>query len=152
MYTLRQLTILERLVYISIGVGIGCALIAVLLLCVTLPARAHDHARPDLGSWYQTLQSRKGPCCDGPKKDALHLTETDWEVQSKDGSHYRVRIPTSGQDFERAIKGERVETEWVDVPDEALLDEPNLAGVVTVWPMYGYMGHTVRCFLPGTLS
>jgi hypothetical protein len=63
-----------------------------------------------------------------------------------------VRIPKNGPDFERAIAGETVDTEWVDVPDEALLEEPNLSGGTLVWPMYGYMGNTVRCFMPGSLT
>lgn len=152
MHTLRQLTRLERLIYICVGVAIGCALTAMVTICLTAPARAHDHARPDLDKWYQSLTSRKGPCCDGPKTDALHLTEVDWDTQQKDGSHYRVRIPKNGPDFQRAIHGETVDTEWVDVPDEALIEEPNLSGGTLVWPMYGYMGNTVRCFMPGSLT
>jgi hypothetical protein len=110
---------------------------------------AHDHERADLDGWYQGLTSRKGPCCDGPKTDALHIQNADWE--SRDG-HYRVRIPKNGPDFARAIHGESVETEWVDVPDEAVVNAINRAGITLVWPMYGYMGNTVRCFMPGPMA
>lgn len=131
--------------------AVGFAGILIMLLATTA-LWAHDHARPDLDSWYPSLNSRKGPCCDGPRTDALHLQDVDWQTQEKDGSHFRVRIPKTGPDFQRAVQGESVETEWVDVPDEAVVHEVNRAGIVLVWPMYGYMGKTVRCFLPGTMA
>jgi hypothetical protein len=28
-------------------------------------ARAHDHSRPELNSWFESLKSGKGPCCSG---------------------------------------------------------------------------------------
>lgn len=106
-------------------------LIAVLAVVVTR-ALAHDHARPGLDGWYQSLRSGKGPCCDGPGVDATHLSDADWE--SRDG-HYRVRI----------------EGEWIDVPDEAVLDVPNRDGRTLVWPMWNDGKRTVRCFLPGAM-
>ncbi len=150
----QRLSRAERTVYIFVGASVAL-LALVLTLIIILPPRAaygHDHVRPDLNNWYQSLRSDHGPCCDGPKTDALHLIEVDWETQDKGSSHYRVRIPRNGPDFHRAIQGETVETEWVDVPDDAVIHEPNLAGETTVWPLYGYMGNTIRCFIPGTLS
>ena len=44
---------------------------------------------------------------------------SDWESES---GHYRVRI----------------EGEWVDVPDEAVITEPNRVGRTMVWPIRGY--------------
>jgi hypothetical protein len=70
-------------------------------------ACAHDHRRPDLNSWYGSLHSGKGLCCDG--SDAKRVDDADWD--SKDG-HYRVRI----------------DGEWVDVPQEAVVEGPNRAG------------------------
>lgn len=98
---------------------------------ITSYAFAHDHGRPDLNKWFQDLRSRaKAPCCDG--SDAVRLDDPDWE--SRDG-HYRVRI----------------EGEWVDVPDSALIDGPNLDGKTMVWP-YHENGHPrVRCFMPGAM-
>jgi hypothetical protein len=51
-----------------------------------------------------------------------------------------------------------VETEWVYVPDDAVIDEPNRAKATLVWPLYGPMGVSItsskaagtRC--PGCLS
>lgn len=121
--------------------------IAALILFTAFAAFAHDHARPDLTPWFKQLKSSKGYCCDG--MDALHLRDVDWET--KDG-HYRVRVPKSGEDMAKAVAGETVETEWVDVPDDAVLDVPNKDGATLVWPLYGYMGVSIRCFLPGTLA
>ena len=75
-------------------------------------ARAHDHQHPELNSWYESLYSGKGPCCDG--SDAKRVDDADWET--KDG-HYRVRL----------------DGEWVDVPNEAVVDGPNRAGRTMVW-------------------
>jgi hypothetical protein len=52
------------------------------------------------------------------------------------GGHYRVRLD-----------GERI-----DVPDEAVITEPNRAGRTLVWPLRGYMGTTIRCFMPGSMT
>lgn len=131
-----------RLISLPLAVFLG-----LLTYVLASMAFAHDHERPALTPWFKSLVSRKGPCCDG--SDALHLTNVDWET--KDG-HYRVRVPSTGQGFERAMNGEKVEMDWVDVPEEAVLEQPNLDGETLVWPMYGYMGKTIRCFMPGTLS
>ena len=103
------------------------------LLCCRRPQyrHAHDHEHPELNSWYESLHSGKGPCCDG--SDAKRVDDVDWE--SKDG-HYRVRI----------------DGEWVDVPNEAIVDGPNRAGRTMVWPYY-LDGHPrARCFMPGSMD
>jgi hypothetical protein len=106
-------------------------------LAVILPmstmghARAHDHEHPELNGWYESLHTGKGPCCDG--SDAKRVDDADWET--KDG-HYRVRI----------------DSEWVDVPNEAVVDGPNRAGRTMVWPYY-IDGHPkARCFMPGSMG
>jgi len=111
-------------------------IVSLILLVLALsihPIRAHDHARPGLDSWYSGLKSGKGPCCDGPGVDALHLADVDWE--SKDGQ-YRVRI----------------EGEWVDVPDDAVLKEANRDGRTLVWPTWQDGRRAVRCFIPGVMT
>jgi len=102
---------------------------------LALPAlgavRAHDHQHPELNGWYESLHSGKGPCCDG--SDAQRVDDADWDT--KDG-HYRVRL----------------EGEWVDVPDEAVVAGPNRAGRTMVWPYY-LDGHPrPRCFMPGSMG
>jgi len=63
----------------------------------------------------------------------LAVSDVDWE--SKDG-HYRVRL----------------ENKWIDVPDDALITEPNRAGRTMVWPMRFNGEIFVRCFLPGSMG
>jgi hypothetical protein len=41
---------------------------------------------------------------------------------------------------------------WVDVPDEAVLTGSNKAGETLVWPLWGYHGVSVRCFMPGSMG
>jgi len=110
-------------------------IVSLILLVLALsihPILAHDHARPGLDGWFKGLTSRAGAsCCDG--SDATRLDDVDWE--SKDG-RYRVRLYG----------------EWIDVPESAVIDGPNLAGPAMVWPLRGYLGSTIRCFIPGTMS
>lgn len=97
------------------------------------PVRAHDHNRPSLDSWYSSLASGKGPCCGGPTVDAKTLDGPDWGT--RDG-HYWVRV--DGVEY--------------DVPDDAVLTQPNLDGRALVWPIGGWGGVTIRCFMPGSMG
>jgi hypothetical protein len=105
--------------------------VAMLPISIAGRAEAHDYQHPELNGWYESLHSGKGPCCDGT--GAKRVDDADWE--SKDG-HYRVRI----------------DGEWVDVPNEAVVPEPNRSGRTMVWPYY-LNGHPkARCFMPGSMS
>lgn len=97
----------------------------------------------DLKAWFDGLRSGKGPCCSDA--DGSALSDTDWD--SKDG-HYRVRLPRYGT----GLEGQPQEIVWVEVPDEAVISEPNRVGRTMVWPIYGYMGVTIRCFMPGSMT
>ncbi|VIO68405.1 hypothetical protein [Bradyrhizobium ivorense] len=111
--------------------AVMAAFLAAVPISAIEPARAHDHQRPELNAWYESLHSGKGPCCDG--SDAKHIDDADWDT--KDG-HYRVRL----------------EGEWVDVPDDAVVAGPNRAGRTMVWPYY-LDGHPKpRCFMPGSMG
>jgi hypothetical protein len=108
--------------------------LAAALLLLTTSALAHDHANPILDDWFGSLQSQYGTCCGGPKIDATTLDGLDWD--SRDGK-YRVRI----------------EGEWVQVPDGAVLHQPNKDGRTLVWMTKGYGGIiTIRCFMPGLMT
>src|SRR5438046_5784166 len=82
------------------------------------------YSQSPLKPWFDSLRSGKGPCCSDA--DGSAVSDVDWE--SRDG-HYRVRI----------------EDEWVDVPEEAVITEPNRVGRTMVWPIRGYGGLTIRC-------
>ena len=90
-----------------------------------------SHMQSPLKAWFDSLKSGKGPCCS--VADGLAVSDPDWE--SKDG-HFRVRV----------------ENEWIDVPDDAVITEPNLAGRTMVWPVKGSLGISIRCFMPGSMT
>ena len=86
---------------------------------------------PEMKAWFDSLKSGKGflRCSDA---DRTAVSDVDWE--SQDG-HYRVRL--DGQ--------------WIDVPDDALITVPNRVGRTMVWPMPMIEGDTIkiRCLMPG---
>ena len=100
-----------------------------LLLCT--PAIAHDAGHPELNEWFNRLTSGRGLCCSFA--DGYAVEDPDWE--SKDG-HYRVRL---GND-------------WIDVPDDAVITEPNRAGRTMVWPLRFNGEISIRCFMPGNMT
>jgi len=48
-------------------------------------ARAHDHEHPELNSWYESLHSGEGLCCDGT--DAKRVDDADWETPERETLH-----------------------------------------------------------------
>jgi len=88
-------------------------------------------ATSPLKPWFDSLRSGKGPCCSDA--DGFAIADPDWE--SKEG-HYRVRL----------------DGEWIIVPDDAVITEPNRAGRTMVWPVRGTLGTSIRCFLPGSMT
>jgi hypothetical protein len=99
------------------------------------PGAARDpdgrYANSPLKQWFDSLRSGKGPCCSDA--DGYALSDVDWESAN---GHYRVRI----------------EGEWHDVPEDAVITEPNRVGRTMVWPVRGYQGMTIRCFMPGSMT
>ena len=87
-------------------------------------AQARDDGR-------DSLKSGKGPCCSDA--DGFAVSDPDWE--SRNG-HYVVRI----------------DNQWIDVPDDAVITEPNRVGRTMVWPIKGSLGISIRCFLPGSMT
>jgi len=115
--------------------SIKFALMAVLSVAAVQIAHARDpdgrYADSPLKQWFDGLRSAKGPCCSDA--DGSAVSDVDWE--SRDG-HYRVRLDGN----------------WVDVPEDAVITEPNRAGRTMVWPIRSYMGVTIRCFMPGSMT
>ena len=119
--------------------GTMCRLVrlAALTFCLTtiqvpdqLVARDDGRfANSPLKPWFDRLASGKGLCCSFA--DGVGVQDVDWDTQ--DG-HYRVRI--YGQ--------------WLVVPDDAVVTEPNRFGPAVVWPYNDRYGNTqIRCFMPG---
>jgi hypothetical protein len=105
--------------------------IVLILLLLCTPALAHDPGHPELDEWFNRLASGRGLCCSFT--DGFAVSDVDWE--SKDG-HYRVRL----------------ENNWIDVPDDALITEPNRAGRTMVWPLWFDGKILIRCFMPGSMG
>lgn len=126
--------------------GTACALALIALAAPFGHARDRGqfvNTNADLKAWFDGLRSGKGPCCSDA--DGSAISDTDWE--SKDG-HYRVRVPRFGY----MLEGQQQELVWVDVPEDAVISEPNRVGRTMVWPIYGYTGVTIRCFMPGSMT
>jgi hypothetical protein len=110
-------------------------------LGIFVAAQARDdgrYANRPLHAWFDQLASGRGLCCSFA--DGFSISDVDWD--SQDG-HYRVRL----------------DGEWTDVPDDAVVTEPNRFGPAVVWPI-GQPGAyardsarnnaiQIRCFMPG---
>jgi hypothetical protein len=116
--------------------------VVAVLLTQVLPAWGRDtdgrYRGSPLHDWFEHLASGKGLCCSFA--DGYMMEDADWET--RDG-HYRVRVP---------IAANVVDAIWVDVPDEAVITEPNKAGRTMVWPLYGLGPVSIRCFMPGSMT
>jgi hypothetical protein len=114
---------------------IAGGIVLMLLPLASGPGAARDpdgrYANSPLKQWFDSLRSGKGPCCSDA--DGYALSDVDWESGN---GHYRVRI--DGQ--------------WHDVPEDAVITEPNRVGRTMVWPIRGYQGLTIRCFMPGSMT
>jgi hypothetical protein len=114
---------------------VSFAVISVVTIVVTaIPGDARDDGRyagSPLKAWFDQLASNKGLCCSFA--DGVTIEDVDWDTGGTQGS-YRVRL--SGK--------------WIEVPDAALVKEPNKFGPAVVWPYQDVSGATqIRCFLPG---
>ena len=88
---------------------------------------------------FDQLKSGLGHCCSDA--DGSVVEDADWESKS---GHYRVRVPKAPGSKEMI---------WVDVPDDAVVTEPNRAGRTMVWPSYlGERLGWIRCFMPGSMT
>jgi len=119
---------MKRVVFgLTLGVGVACFVGSVI-------ARDLDgrFVNSPLKPWFDHLASGKGLCCS--MADGETVSDPDWD--SKDG-HYRVRL----------------EGGWINVPDDAVITEPNRYGRTMVWPVrYEGGGTIIRCFMPGSMT
>lgn len=124
---------------IATGAILVFVMIVILMGGTISRALARDdgrYAASPLKPWFDQLKSAKGLCCSDA--DGFALSDVDWK--SKDG-HYQVQL----------------EGQWWDVPEDAVITEPNRAGRTMVWPIvYRGLGAPVRfeirCFLPGSMT
>ena len=111
----------------------GIVVVVLALLATELVSARDDgrYANSPLKPWFDSLRSGRGLCCSDA--DGSAVSDADWD--SRDG-HYRVRL----------------EGTWIDVPDDAVIKEPNRAGRTMVWPTKSAIGTSIRCFMPGSMS
>ena len=110
-----------------------CALFVLLLVLSTQNTLARDDGRyadSPLKPWFDSLRSHIGPCCSDA--DGVAVADPDWESH-----HGRYRV--------------RLDGEWIEVPDDAVITEPNRAGHTMVWPVRSAFGIAIRCFMPGSM-
>jgi hypothetical protein len=116
---------------IRCAASFALAAIAACLLVLT-PATARDDGRysnDPLHAWFDQLASDKGLCCSFA--DGFSVRDVDWDTQN---GRYRVKL----------------HGEWIVVPDDAVVKEPNRFGPAVVWPYMDVNGATqIRCFMPG---
>jgi hypothetical protein len=105
--------------------------LGIFLAIFVAPALAHDPSRPELNGWFDKLASGRGLCCS--LTDGVTVADPDWE--SRNG-HYRVRLLG----------------EWIDVPDDAVITEPNRVGRTMVWLMLFEDVISIQCFMPGSTT
>lgn len=127
---------MKPIAFLPIGLMLALVLAsigAIALGSVAVQARDDGrYANSPLKAWFDSLRSKSGGACCSDT-DGVAISDVDWDT--KDG-HYRVRL----------------DGEWVVVPTDAVITEPNRAGRTMVWPYY-VQGHPViRCFLPGTMT
>ena len=119
----------------KISLRLASAVLLVMLAAPASQARDPDGhyaaQNPELHKWFESLRSGKGPCCSDA--DGTAVSDVDWETAN---GHYRVRL----------------DNEWIDVPDDAVITEPNRIGRTMVWPIRGYLGISIRCFMPGSMT
>lgn len=121
--------------WLALAVFSVLAIIVLLFSIRISPARDLDgrYAASPLKEWFDHLASGNGLCCS--LADGETVADPDWETK---GGHYRVRLGN----------------EWIHVPDDAVITEPNKFGRTMVWPLRGYDGDvkSIRCFMPGPMT
>jgi hypothetical protein len=113
-------------------------------LAMLVPASARDdgrYAQSRLKTWFDGLASSKGLCCSFA--DGRMVRDVDWDT-----------VAVAGADGQSAVRYRvRVDGEWIVVPPEAVVNEPNKYGPAVVWPYKDEAGRTqIRCFMPSSMS
>ena len=88
----------------------------------------------------RNLPSNNGLTASSPARDRA--------VQMLMALLFQIRIGNRGNGHYLV----RIDNQWIDVPDDAVITEPNRAGRTMVWPFKGSLGIAIRCFMPGSMT
>lgn len=104
------------------------AISVALALCLSSAAARDDgrYAQSPLKEWFDSLRSAHGPCCSDADGE-----ETEYDIR---GNHYWAPIDGT----------------WTEVPESAVVREPNKVGRAIKWLYYENGKKTFRCFLPAS--
>lgn len=106
-------------------------------LLIAAPVLGRDNGQyaqvdQETRAWFGQLKSGSGTLCCA---DADGTSDPQWIGKKSADGKWRYQVNINGQ--------------WIEVPDEAVIVEPNKVGRTIVWT-YQYDGQTrIRCFLPG---
>jgi hypothetical protein len=124
----------RTIIEIILPFGIAATIIGGWIMAPAWPKDDGRFANSTLKTWFDSLASEKGLCCSFA--DGVSIEDVDWD-NSGPNNGYRVRL--NGQ--------------WMNVPPEAVIKQPNKFGAAVVWPYQDANGVTqIRCFIPGASS
>lgn len=137
---------------VSVAIVAVFSVVALILGVLLMAARAlpgDDHGNHgNLRAWFDNLSSGKGLCCSFA--DGSRVDDVDWDTQPNCDGNMQGG---AGNDQQKVCIEQyrvRLKGEWVWVPPNALITEPNKYGPAVVWPYKDSIGAwQIRCFLPG---
>ena len=144
-----------RLIWLAAQLLLFVAAAAITVYFCALPIR-HAYPRdldghyaqqnPELHAWFDKLANKNGGlCCSFADGIALKDVDVDTYRGADGNSHYKVRVPGGTLPHHPS-------DEWVNVPDIAVITEPNKFGQAVAWPFESYVNAgpiDIRCFMPG---
>lgn len=131
--------------------GLGILALALFLSAKVAPAgpfwRSGQLAQVDPADreWLKAQRSPNGvPCCD--EADGVYARE---DIR---GDHYWVRFVYGSWVYppgRAPQRGEDHDSDWMQVPDEVVIHNPNRHGSPVVWWVVDGTGLRIRCYAPG---
>lgn len=126
--------------------------LAVVLCGVAFARDDGRYADSPLKAWFDQLSSHKGNCCSFA--DGISIKDVDWDTKEvcengKSGGDGNSFVPVCTIRYRVNLDGQ-----WILVPDDAVVTEPNRFGPAIVWPYYSGPNNEIliRCFLPSAMG
>lgn len=112
-----------------------------------LPGDDHGN-HGNLKAWFDNLSSGKGLCCSFA--DGSAVKDVDWDTAEVCDGNMQGGSGQSQEKVCQTLYRVRLHGEWIVVPLNAVVTEPNRYGPAVVWTYQDSAGVTqVRCFLSG---